>query len=54
MTTVLAKAVLSVGIVVACALFFPIVLFFAVFDAVKLCAWILRDIMVNLWSGEWR
>lgn len=54
MTTVLAKAVLSVGIVVACTLFFPIVLFFAVFDAVKLCVWIGGDCYRNVWHGEWR
>ena len=48
------KGLLSVVALVAVVAFLPIALFFAVFDAVKLCAWILRDIMVNLWSGGWR
>ena len=48
------KCALTVVAVCATLLFFPVVLFFGVCDAVKLCAWILRDIMVNLWSGEWR
>lgn len=54
MTRMLAKCLLTVAVFAAVLLFFPVVLFFGVCDAVGLCAYIGRDCLVNLWSGEWR
>ena len=54
MLTALKKLALSVVVIIAATLFFPIVLVFAVLDAAKLCAWIGGDCLKNVWFGEWK
>ena len=54
MLTFAKKLALSIVVIIAATLFFPIVLVFAVFDAAKLCAWIGGDCLKNVWFGEWK
>lgn len=50
--TIVRKLALTLLVLVTVTCFFPIVLFVAVLDAVRLCVMIAHDCLHNLWDAD--